>query len=290
MERFRNWLAVIYPESLPLDWLSRLESFQVPLAVSPLHDKDVSDAGVLKKAHYHVIFAFSGKKSLSQVKVFTDSLSAPPPVPCRDLRASARYLAHMDSPDKARYSVEDCRAFGGFPLARYLIGGGNAPVASFDTLAEIMRFCRQTGVLEYSSLVDYCISQREEWFPSVIRFHAALNTYLRSARFRESTQLESESLESGRAGFEKSVYSLLPENRVRDVSDAEMARLWSARKSLGREAFMEILDSVKAAVCLSADSSEPPVDFPDILQSDFSLRLAQAVRQVSVQETLDMPL
>lgn len=34
---------LLYPESIPEDWELRLESIGVPMAISPLHDKDLSD-------------------------------------------------------------------------------------------------------------------------------------------------------------------------------------------------------------------------------------------------------
>ena len=40
------------------DWEMRLELIGVPIAVSPLHDKDLSDieGQLYKKAHYHVLY------------------------------------------------------------------------------------------------------------------------------------------------------------------------------------------------------------------------------------------
>ena len=41
-----------YPDSIPEDWEMRLELIGVPIAVSPLHDKDLSDIeGQLYKKH-----------------------------------------------------------------------------------------------------------------------------------------------------------------------------------------------------------------------------------------------
>jgi hypothetical protein len=42
-KRGRNWGIIVYPESAPKDWLDiiRME----PVAVSPLHDKDVNPDG-----------------------------------------------------------------------------------------------------------------------------------------------------------------------------------------------------------------------------------------------------
>ena len=69
----RNFAFIIYPESIPENWEECLIKIGVAMAVSPLHDKDVSERKyedmtvdeqkiinsggiVYKKAHYHVIY------------------------------------------------------------------------------------------------------------------------------------------------------------------------------------------------------------------------------------------
>lgn len=57
-EKARYFTFLLYPESIPNDWIYKLELIGVPIAVSPLHDKDLSDVEgqKYKKAHYHVIY------------------------------------------------------------------------------------------------------------------------------------------------------------------------------------------------------------------------------------------
>jgi len=70
-EKKRFHTFIIYPESLPDDWKEILSGFRLPMAISPLHDKDEVDEKnltdeqkelikkgekVYKKAHYHVIY------------------------------------------------------------------------------------------------------------------------------------------------------------------------------------------------------------------------------------------
>ena len=69
----RNFTFIIYPESIPEDWELYLEKLDVPMAISPLHDKDeterkfeeltedeqviINNGGkVYKKPHYHVLY------------------------------------------------------------------------------------------------------------------------------------------------------------------------------------------------------------------------------------------
>ncbi len=41
-EKARYFTFLLYPESIPQDWQTKLETLGVPIAISPLHDKDLS--------------------------------------------------------------------------------------------------------------------------------------------------------------------------------------------------------------------------------------------------------
>lgn len=41
-EKARYFTFLLYPESIPQDWQTKLEALGVPIAISPLHDKDLS--------------------------------------------------------------------------------------------------------------------------------------------------------------------------------------------------------------------------------------------------------
>lgn len=49
--RKRNWAFVAYPESLPKNWQEILTQTGLPVAISPLHDKDVNPDKTVKKPH-----------------------------------------------------------------------------------------------------------------------------------------------------------------------------------------------------------------------------------------------
>ncbi|ECH3647856.1 replication protein RepB, partial [Campylobacter jejuni] len=57
-EKARYFTFLLYPESIPNDWELKLEMLGVPMAISPLHDKDKSnvEGQKYKKEHYHVIY------------------------------------------------------------------------------------------------------------------------------------------------------------------------------------------------------------------------------------------
>ena len=58
-EKARYFTFLLYPESIPSGWLDKLELIGVPIAVSPLHDKDLSDVeGQNIKKHITMLFTF----------------------------------------------------------------------------------------------------------------------------------------------------------------------------------------------------------------------------------------
>ena len=42
-DKARYFTFLLYPESIPADWKQRLELIGVPIAISPLHDRDKSN-------------------------------------------------------------------------------------------------------------------------------------------------------------------------------------------------------------------------------------------------------
>ena len=64
-------LFLLYPESIPQDWQTKLETLGVPIAISPLHDKDLSsvEGQKYKKAHYHVIYISKNPVTAESVRL-----------------------------------------------------------------------------------------------------------------------------------------------------------------------------------------------------------------------------
>lgn len=117
-KRGRNWAIVVYPESLPENWKEIIKS--EPVAISPLHDKDVTAEGELKKPHYHLVLSYNGNKSFEQIDEIARLLHAPIPERINSLTGSVRYLTHMDDPNKYQYDSSDIQVFGGFDLESIL--------------------------------------------------------------------------------------------------------------------------------------------------------------------------
>lgn len=179
-QRTRNWTFVIYPgESAPDDWLEKLKSLNVPGFVSPLHT-DVNPDETEKKPHRHVLLLFEGVKSFEQMKAITDEFNAPHPQYVQSKSGMARYLCHMDNPEKKQYDPADVINLGG---ADYLETVATA--ADLDrTISEMEDWCDDNGVFSYASLSCYARKHRPDWTRALrYRCTVHMRAYLQSRQW-----------------------------------------------------------------------------------------------------------
>lgn len=116
-KRSKHFATVVYPESTLLSSMFEfLGDLKISYLVSPPHDSDYDEQGNLKKAHFHIILVFDSLKSFEQVQSLLSS--SPSDVQFCGLEivnsfsCYARYLCHLDNPDKAQYDVNGVVAFG----------------------------------------------------------------------------------------------------------------------------------------------------------------------------------
>lgn len=159
-KRKRNWVFVVYPESAPENWREQLRALLVPGYISPLHSDDINADGSKKKPHWHVLLTFKGLKSFEQVKEITDSLHAPGPQPCKDIRAYARYLCHLDNPEKAQYQPAEVESLGGNDYLETIKSAADTDTA----LSEMMDWCIENRCTSFFKLANYARRERSDWF------------------------------------------------------------------------------------------------------------------------------
>lgn len=158
--RARNFATVVYPESAPENWQELLAEQFVPAFISPLHDNDTNPTGEPKKAHYHVILLYEGKKSDDQVREVFDLIGGVGLERVGSIRGYSRYLCHLDNPEKAQYNPEDVRCLCG---ADYTAMIGLA-TDKYKAIREMIQFCRDNQIVSYSTLLEYCADERADWF------------------------------------------------------------------------------------------------------------------------------
>lgn len=167
--RARVWTMIIYPESAPKNWKDLINDKHISWC-NILHDKDVNPDGTIKKAHYHVILFFDGKKSYTQIKSLTDELNAPIPQKVESPKGMVRYLIHKDNPEKYQYDKDIIETFGGVDIDDYFKMSSST---LRDTLKNINKYILHNKITSYAELTRIYMDKDQDEYDAVIH-----NTYL----------------------------------------------------------------------------------------------------------------
>lgn len=158
-QRTRNWATIIYPESAPPDWRERLEKCFVPCLISPLHDNDLNPTGEPKKPHYHVLLIFETIKNREQVKEVVDLIGGIGCEKLNSLRGYARYLCHLDNPEKAQYNVDEVSQFGGVDFKQIIELASDLD----ESAEELLDFCELNQITSFAQIRRYVRVNRPDW-------------------------------------------------------------------------------------------------------------------------------
>lgn len=158
--RTRNYATVVYPESAPEKWFEILSEQCIPCFISPLHDKDINPGGETKKPHYHIMLMYESVKTKEQATAVFDLIGGVGCEIVQSLRGYARYLCHLDNPEKYQYEPEDVKSFGG---ADYISIIGLV-TDKYKAIGEMIDFCCDNDIYSYSTLLEWCRSNRFDWF------------------------------------------------------------------------------------------------------------------------------
>lgn len=129
-EKSRYFTFLLYPESVPEDWINRLETLDVPMAISPLHDKDASPMGGYKKPHWHVIYVAKNPVTAESVRLkikrlLGDSSVAMVQIIERGIESMYLYLTHESkdaiAKNKHVYPKSEIRLLNNFDIDRYVV-------------------------------------------------------------------------------------------------------------------------------------------------------------------------
>lgn len=161
--RTRNWATVIYDDSA----IDLIKSMHICCFISPWHDKDINATGETKKPHRHVLMNFEGVKSESQIR---DLISEFGGVGCEYVmsnRAYARYLCHLDNPEKAQYNINDVLCVGGLNYIDLI----NSSADVYDTLKDMINYLLDNNITDMFEFIVFCRDNRDDWFDCMYRFH-----------------------------------------------------------------------------------------------------------------------
>ena len=169
-KRVRNFAFLVYDESAPQDWKERLDDLHIEGFVI-LHDKDCNKDGELKKPHYHVMLMSDSPKTPKQWVDIRNHIGG---VGCETIvskKGYARYLLHLDSPNKYQYDRKELEIYGG---ADYLEVARSEKETIDENYARLFDLIEEHN-LRY--LVDVYHYLRENDFQDLISFLNARGQY-----------------------------------------------------------------------------------------------------------------
>lgn len=193
MLKKRVWTCVVYPDSLPADWIDLLKQSGLKCAISPLHDRDYNPelkntiAQVAeenrepKKPHYHLILVYGNTTTFNNVSKFTQGvLCGTIPQALESVEGMYRYFTHKDNPEKAQYSEKDIQTFNGFNIRNFkeLKSGDRQNIK-----IELVKIIIEKDFIEYADFMNYLISlEDQDYFDVASTQTVFFKAYLASLR------------------------------------------------------------------------------------------------------------
>ena len=181
----RNWVFVVYEDSLPAgEPYKTLDEQAIPYFLQ-WHDKDIDPDGTEKKKHGHLLLMFDGNKSPKQMNALKEAWNCPSPKRVENLRSMARYLCHLDNPDKAQYAPETVQEGYGADYRKII----SLSEDKYAVVREMMAFVAQEDILYYSDLLEYASLQNDAWFRALLdTSRQTMYEYIKSRAYKQKEE------------------------------------------------------------------------------------------------------
>lgn len=175
------WWGYLYPESAEEGWLKRLkESGLEYFAI--IHDKDVTATGEIKKTHVHIAVRFAHAVDRSEAVMVLGAIGVlDASVQYRDnWRAVARYMCHLDDPDKYQYDTSDVLQGGGADYYTAIHRGSD----KYRVIADMQDYVDDNNICSFKRFMDYCRHNEPTWFMALCDNSAIImREYIKSNRY-----------------------------------------------------------------------------------------------------------
>lgn len=169
-EKSRNFTFLLYPdgEGFPSDWDERLEKIGVPIAISPLHDKDKNKNRTLKKPHYHGIYIANNPVTAESVRNKLKAVLSSEHEECKavakvqiiyeSLESVYLYLTHESkdaiTKNKYRYDKADIKHISNFDIDRYVVIDVETKNQILKILLQIIRVYSIPNILDLHDFIE----------------------------------------------------------------------------------------------------------------------------------------
>lgn len=162
VEKGRVWAGVAYPESVELDWLDTLDETHLDILISPLHDRDMNPDGSIKKSHWHILIMWENPTTKANAERLFNSIGAVmDPHKVESTVGYARYLLHLDNPEKHQYNRSELKVLGSVDYEELIQKSQNRKREA----RRLLRFIYENNITSYAVLFDYVDTNGlDEWF------------------------------------------------------------------------------------------------------------------------------
>ena len=169
-KKSKYFCCVLYPDSSTYDVdkvIKSLADEHLTFAVSPIHDRDLEDDGSFKKAHFHLLLAYSSATTLNNIRCWFNVCGLPENE-LHSVRVCAsgcgyyRYLTHMDNPEKAQYDFNDIRIFNDSDGLFYKFS--KTASEKIDELVRIFQIVDELNTISFHSLIQYLMLNERDLF------------------------------------------------------------------------------------------------------------------------------
>lgn len=184
----RTWATIVYQESCKETWLDDLESLKIPCYISPCHDQDLTDEGVKKKNHWHILFLFQGQKNRKNILELVQTFGGVGAEKVESREGYLYYLCHLKSPGKAIYDVSEVITMNG--ALDYITSISESSESKYELTAQMIEFCNEYSIYYFADLVDYARQNRKDWFRVLVDKNAYLIwQYIKSKTWKDEKHL-----------------------------------------------------------------------------------------------------
>ena len=166
----KYFCAILYPSSTSYDsdkLIKALAEEHLTFAVSPIHDRDIENDCSLKKAHYHLLLAYSSATTLNNIRSWFKACGMPES-DLHTVRVCAsgvgyfRYLTHKDNPEKAQYDANDVRIFNDSDELFKKFSKTSSD--KIDDLVRIFQIVDELNTISFHALIQYLMLNERDLF------------------------------------------------------------------------------------------------------------------------------
>ncbi len=155
MPKYYNYTFIVYPEGMPSDFCNILAN-SGGRGYYIYHDLDTLEDGTRKKEHYHVMVMYDNQRSINTARKLAVACGACNGhiEPVDNALGLARYLCHLDNPDKHKYDPVEVSCFGGSDYQAFVETKSERRRSRLDCVYKMLAYISENHIYSYADFLD----------------------------------------------------------------------------------------------------------------------------------------